>query len=204
MKRKAQLPCELIIWYVLPDLRNEISRVLLDEYNYKQVEIAKVLGVTKAAVNQYLSSKRGENFFNLVKDKRTKNMLLKEVRISVSNVVKEQTTADVELCRLCGIIKGNKIINKVYEKYGEGELPKCLLKSEQGMSPSNSMRKGTKPQKCLKCKKELQNDWISCPFCGEKVARKCPDCKGILELTCKVCPQCNRKLTRAKSKARKK
>jgi predicted transcriptional regulator len=200
MKTSSKLPCELIIWYVLPDLRNEISRTLLDDYNFKQVEIAKVLGVTKAAVNQYLSSKRGENFFNLIKDKKTKNLLSKEIKKTASAIVKSQSTIDIELCRLCNVIKSNKIIYKVYEKYAQGVLPECLIQFEAPAKVSKPKGGKIRTLKCPSCKKEIQEEWIACPHCGEKMARNCPGCKAKVEMSWKACPFCARKLRNTKSK----
>ncbi|UCH89552.1 MAG: zinc ribbon domain-containing protein [Thermoplasmata archaeon] len=196
----TKLPCEVIIWYVIPDLRNEISRILLEDYNYKQVEIARLLGVTKAAVNQYLSSKRGENFFSLVKDKKTKNMLLKEVRKSVATLVDDKTTIDIELCRMCNIIKGNKIIFKVYDKYVHTDVPECLAEfGEVSTTPTRSTKSG-KQLKCPSCRKQVQNDWVVCPYCSEKLALKCAGCKAMVEISWKNCPYCARKIPAKKSK----
>ncbi len=49
---------ELEVWYVIPAIRREIALAMKSK-GLKQVEIANKLGITKAAVNQYLSGKRG-------------------------------------------------------------------------------------------------------------------------------------------------
>jgi len=53
------LPDELVARSVYPALRAMIADVLIKKYNYTQVEAAKKLGVTQAAISYYLSSKRG-------------------------------------------------------------------------------------------------------------------------------------------------
>ena len=53
------LPCENIARYVLPIFRSSIARELIEKYNYTEVETAKKLGITQAAISQYLHSKRG-------------------------------------------------------------------------------------------------------------------------------------------------
>ncbi len=53
-----KVPCELVVWYVLPHIRAELARELL-KMGLSQVEISKKLGVTQAAVSQYLKQKRG-------------------------------------------------------------------------------------------------------------------------------------------------
>ena len=56
-----KIPCELIVWYVLPAIRRELARELVDKHGMIQAEVARKFGVTDAAVSQYLKSKRGSN-----------------------------------------------------------------------------------------------------------------------------------------------
>ncbi|MBA3044390.1 helix-turn-helix domain-containing protein, partial [archaeon] len=49
-----KMPCEVIIWYILPGIRREITKSLLKN-GLSQREVAKKLGITDAAVSQYLS-----------------------------------------------------------------------------------------------------------------------------------------------------
>lgn len=53
------MPQEMDVWYLLPALRRELSRILVVEESVKQKDIARILGITTAAVSQYLSGKRG-------------------------------------------------------------------------------------------------------------------------------------------------
>ncbi|MGZ4864099.1 MAG: transcriptional regulator [Halobacteriota archaeon] len=50
--------CEIIVQYVLPTIRAEMAVRMRDE-GVSQAQIARILGVTPAAVNQYVKSKRG-------------------------------------------------------------------------------------------------------------------------------------------------
>ena len=51
------LPQEIEVWYILPSIRKELA-VGMMEKGYKQKHIAKILGITEAAISQYKSSKR--------------------------------------------------------------------------------------------------------------------------------------------------
>jgi hypothetical protein len=53
-----KLPCEQSIWYILPRIRADIARELVKE-KMSQRDIAEKLGLTPAAVSQYLHKKRG-------------------------------------------------------------------------------------------------------------------------------------------------
>lgn len=50
-------PQEVEVFYILPAIRRELS-IALKELGRSQHDIAKLLGVTDAAVSQYISSKR--------------------------------------------------------------------------------------------------------------------------------------------------
>ncbi len=52
-------PQEIEVWYVLPALRRELAKRLLAK-GLPQKKIAATLGVTEAAVSQYLHSKRAQ------------------------------------------------------------------------------------------------------------------------------------------------
>ncbi len=54
-----KLPCELIVWYILPNIRRELARSLVKDLKLTQRDAAKKLGLTESAVSQYLKSKRG-------------------------------------------------------------------------------------------------------------------------------------------------
>ncbi len=57
MVKKLLQPQEIEVFYVLPALRRELA-VCMKESGKAQKHIAKLLGVTGAAVSQYFSSKR--------------------------------------------------------------------------------------------------------------------------------------------------
>ena len=50
-------PQEIEVWYILPAIRREIAKHLIDS-GLKQKEVALKLGVTEAAVSQYMKDKR--------------------------------------------------------------------------------------------------------------------------------------------------
>ncbi len=52
-------PCEIAANRILPAIRAEIARVLINEHNMKQTEVSHLLGITQGAVNHYLSGYRG-------------------------------------------------------------------------------------------------------------------------------------------------
>jgi len=55
---KIRPRCEIIVQHVLPVIRAEMALRMKGE-GISQAQIARILGVTPAAVNQYVKSKRG-------------------------------------------------------------------------------------------------------------------------------------------------
>ena len=88
-------PCELILWTGLPVIRKEIAECMIEEYGLNQKETAEKLGMTPAAVCQYLSKKRGNT---TIENKD----LLKEIKVSAERIVQDEK-ADIieETCRIC-------------------------------------------------------------------------------------------------------
>ncbi len=52
-------PFEVVVNRLLPTIRARLAQVLLEEYHMKQVEVAKRLGLTQAAVSHYNTRSRG-------------------------------------------------------------------------------------------------------------------------------------------------
>lgn len=56
----AMLPQEIEVWYVLPALRCQMAKAFLEQ-GLTQKQTAQTLGITEAAVSQYVHSKRAQN-----------------------------------------------------------------------------------------------------------------------------------------------
>lgn len=88
-------PCEYILWNGLPVIRKEIAESMISNFGLNQKEAAEKLGMTPAAVCQYLSKKRGNT---AIKNEE----LLKEITLSAERII-SQDEVDVieETCRIC-------------------------------------------------------------------------------------------------------
>jgi predicted transcriptional regulator len=51
--------CESVARHILPLYRSFVAKELVKKYKYTQVQAAKKLGTTQAAISQYLTAKRG-------------------------------------------------------------------------------------------------------------------------------------------------
>ncbi len=98
------LPQELEVWYVIPSLRKELA-VAMKNQGLKQVEIAKRLGLTKSAINQYISEKRGNEI--KLNDK------IKAEVLNSSKKINNHLDAIKELQNLIHITREEKIICQI-------------------------------------------------------------------------------------------
>ena len=105
-----KMPCEIIIWYILPSIRREITKSLLKN-GLSQREAAKKLGITDAAVSQYLSEKRGRVEIN---DKK----ILGAIKNSAKRIISgNESTMMLETCRICNLIKSSKTMPRLYKTH---------------------------------------------------------------------------------------
>ena len=106
-----QTPCEYIVWNGLPIIRRGLAKALTQKYGLTQKDAAKKLGISYAAVSQYLSGKRG-------KKEITDNKILNEIEISAEKILTSEDDITVtEICRLCKILISKKIFTFNTEEY---------------------------------------------------------------------------------------
>ena len=51
-------PCEIVVWYVIPAIRSELAKELLN-LGMKQKDVSELMDITQPAVSQYITDKRG-------------------------------------------------------------------------------------------------------------------------------------------------
>ena len=91
--------CEYMMWNGLPVIRKEIAESMIKDYGLNQKETAKKLGITPAAVCQYLSKKRGGAEIT------DKNVLI-EVKVSAKNIIDNGNGRIIsETCRICKLLR---------------------------------------------------------------------------------------------------
>ena len=91
-------PCEYMMWNGLPVIRKEIAESMIEHFGLNQKQAAKKLGVTPAAVCQYLSKKRG-------KIKIVDDGVLNEIKTSAERIINQDDGIVVaETCRICKIL----------------------------------------------------------------------------------------------------
>ncbi|MFE3845493.1 transcriptional regulator [Thermoplasmatota archaeon] len=86
-------------WNGLPVIRREIAESMINKFGLSQKETALKLGLTPAAICQYISKKRG-------KIKIIDENILKEIDKSTKIIIDNGSKSTVnETCRICKIMR---------------------------------------------------------------------------------------------------
>ncbi len=110
-------PCEIIVNYILPSVRAQLSKELVQLGN-SQRQVSKILDITPAAVSQYISGKRG---YALDFSEESSNMI-KEI----AKEIYEDNDVDIgkEVCNLCSYLWNDYTFEQLEEQF-EGITEGC-------------------------------------------------------------------------------
>jgi uncharacterized protein len=114
------MPQEIEVWYLVPALRRELAKNLVNEYNFSQKEVAKIFGLTPAAVSQYLNSKRGGD----MKFSKIEKQKILEVAEKIS---KNRDNATKDIYDLCVLLRKSKILCKLHKKHDDTVSRDCSI-----------------------------------------------------------------------------
>ena len=101
-------PQEVELFYIIPVIRKEFA-VALKKQGKGQKEIASLLGVTEAAISQYMKEKRA---INIKLEQEIKNKISKSAK-----KIKNSMDIVSEVEKLLNFIRKNKSICKYHHKF---------------------------------------------------------------------------------------
>mgnify|MGYP002738569992 CR=1 FL=1 len=120
-----KVPCEIVVWYVLPAIRREIAKELVKTYGIKQADVARKFEVTDAAISQYLKRKRGEN--EIIQNSEFYDIFVEEIKASAEKLALDEEDFATEVCRLCCVVKNCGMLAEIYKEYTGYNPPRCAL-----------------------------------------------------------------------------
>jgi len=85
--------CEVMFWKVVPAIRRELARILVEDLGMSKKDAAEAIGTTPAALSQYLRGKRGR--FDLPEWAREK----------IRHIARTRKCYDI--CEICMEIRGD-------------------------------------------------------------------------------------------------
>jgi len=112
------MPQEIEVWYILPAIRREFTKILIKEHKLSQKKVAELLGVTKAAVSQYKSSKRA-------KEIRFNEKILSEIKKSAEKIMKNKSNFMKETQRILTVVRKEMVLCEVHRAYNKHISATC-------------------------------------------------------------------------------
>ncbi len=112
------LPQEIEVWYIIPTVRRQLAIQLVKKHNLTLEKTGKIIGVSKAAVSQYIHKKRAD------KMKINKEMLA-EIKSSAEKIAKNEKLGLSEILNLVKIAKEKGIACEACKKFNKEILNIC-------------------------------------------------------------------------------
>jgi len=107
---KQLMPQEIEVWYIIPAIRRELAKSMIKK-GLKQKEVAKILGITEAAVSQYIKQKRA-------KDVVFTPETMSEIEKSAEAIIKNSSQIISEMQKLLESAKKSRTLCQIHYKYG--------------------------------------------------------------------------------------
>jgi len=117
------LPQEIEVWYIIPAIRKELARHLTREHGLSYEKAGDALGVSKAAISQYLSNKRANKVC-------LNNPTKAEIKKSSIKIIENSRSAMLEIQRILKYMKENHCSCNVCKQYNKDVLKYCNCEPE--------------------------------------------------------------------------
>lgn len=114
------MPQEIEVWYLIPALRKELSRIFIKDYNLTQKKAAELLGISEAAVSQYVKEKRA-------KDIKFAKSELEIIKKTAGKIVKDKNNSMKYLYEACVTFRGSNTVCNLHRKYNKDIPAKCNI-----------------------------------------------------------------------------
>ena len=117
---KNIMPQELEVWYLIPALRKELAKIFIKDYGLKQKTAAECLGITEAAISQYLNSKRGNEI-------KFSDKAKKEIREAAKEVIEDKKDIRKKIYELCVSMKKSKALCEFHRLQNKKVPKNCKI-----------------------------------------------------------------------------
>jgi hypothetical protein len=94
----------------LPAVRSLIAKRLIEKYHFSQVDAAKKLGTTQAAISHYLYAKRGDKRVKQLEASSLVRATADEIADGIANERFSPFDAMLQFCKLCKALRTGHLI----------------------------------------------------------------------------------------------
>jgi predicted transcriptional regulator len=114
------MPQEIEVWYLIPALRRELTKIFIKEYNLSQKQIAKIFGTSEATISHYAKSKRGAEV-KFPREQETKIMK------AAKEIIEKKKDAFEVVYKLCVEFRKSKTLCKIHQNQDKSFSNKCNI-----------------------------------------------------------------------------
>lgn len=112
------MPQELDVWYLIPAIRRELTRIFTKEKGLSQKEASVLLGLTESAISQYLKFKRAEEVKFSQKEKT-------EIRKVAEKIVNDRKNSTKYVYNLSLKLRKAKCLCGLHKRHDSGVPINC-------------------------------------------------------------------------------
>lgn len=117
-------PCEMMVRVHLPHIRRSLAQRLMGR-GVSQREAAEKLGLTQAAVSQYMSEKRGSEDPDLLSELGVIDGLLEDFARSLAEDDLEDEERVLGLCNICEELRASKAVCGTHLEGAQADCDIC-------------------------------------------------------------------------------
>ena len=114
------MPQEVEVWYLIPAIRRELTKIFLSEFKINQKQISDILGVTESAVSQYQNSKRAQ-------DLKFSKKEIEKIKTFAKKIMVDKKHSKEYFFKLCLDLRGTKSLCDLHKKQDKNILKNCDL-----------------------------------------------------------------------------
>jgi len=108
-------PCSVVVRYILPAVNARIAMELIERHGMKRSQAAKKMGLTPAAVTQYLANSRGGAYIDLIGKSDEANKIIAKIADGLANGKFSVYDVLDNICAICQAIRASGLICKMHE-----------------------------------------------------------------------------------------
>lgn len=109
-------PCIIVVNYLLPALRGLIARELIEKYGLSRVEAAEKMGLTPAAITQYIKKVRGEAAIETIESSDDAIRMISEIAKDLAEDKASLYEVLKKICKTCQIIRSKGLLCEIHRE----------------------------------------------------------------------------------------
>jgi len=109
-------PCIVVVQHILPALRVSVAKKLIEKHGLKKKETAEIMGLTPAAITQYLNRTRGDSAQKIIKGSNDVMNLISEIASDLAHGESSANKIVSKLCFACHILQTEGLICDLHKE----------------------------------------------------------------------------------------